>query len=80
MDDWLHVSASYADRLPTWEDMRAVKETFCGTDREAYIVLPPTERYINDHAFVLHLWCCLDGPMLPDFRRASPLGSGRMTL
>jgi hypothetical protein len=79
---WLHVSASYENRLPSWEDMREVKETFCGKKREAYIVLPPEERYINDHKYVLHLWCAIDGPVLPDFRRMGPLirGGWGMTL
>jgi hypothetical protein len=75
---WYHVSASYHHRLPSWEDMREVKEAFCGKEREAYIVLPPEERYINDHKFVLHLWCAIDGPVLPDFRRVGPFG--RLTL
>lgn len=77
-DDWLHVSASYPDRLPTWDDLREVKETFCGPKREAYIVLPPAERYVNHHSCVLHLWCAVDGPALPDFRRMGPFG--RMTI
>jgi hypothetical protein len=81
-EEWHHVSASYHNRLPTWEDMREVKETFCGKDREAYMVLPPADRYVNDNSYVLHLWCCLDGPVLPDFRRMGPLirGGSGMTL
>ena len=77
-EDWYHVSASFENRLPSWEDMREVKEAFCGKDREAYMVLPPEKRYINDNPFVLHLWCPIDGPVLPDFRRMGPFG--KMTL
>lgn len=69
---WLHVSASHTLTIPTWEEMREVKETFIGKDREAYMVMPPEERYINDNPTVLHLWCCVDGPVLPDFRRFGP--------
>lgn len=69
---WLHLSASYPNRLPTWEDLREAKDTFCGKGREAYIVFPPLERYVNDHPFVLHLWCPLEGAVLPDFRRFGP--------
>ena len=76
--EWLHVSASRDGMLPTWADMREVKQVFLGPKREAYMVLPPDERYINDHPFVLHLWCSIDGPLLPDFRRMGPFG--RMTL
>lgn len=77
-EDWLHVSASFENRLPSWEDMREVKEAFCGKGREAYMVLPPQERYINDHPYVLHLWCPIGGPVLPDFRKMGPFG--RMTI
>ena len=76
--EWLHVSASREGMLPTWEDMREVKQVFCGSDVEAYMVLPSEERYVNDHPFVLHLWLPIDGPLLPDFRRMGPFG--RMTL
>ena len=69
---WLHVSASYPNRLPSWEDMRDVKDTFCGRENEAYMVFPPAARYVNDHPFVLHLWCPLEGAILPDFRRFGP--------
>ena len=79
---WLHVSASYSDRLPSWEDMREVKDAFCGKGREAYMVFSPEERYVNDHPYVLHLWCPLEGAVLPDFRRFGPrLGKSKgMTL
>lgn len=71
-EEWLHVSCSYPTHLPDWDDVRLVKEAFCGKDREAYMVLPPQERYVNDDAYTLHLWCCLDGAVLPDFRRFGP--------
>lgn len=77
-DDWLRVSVSFHDRLPSWQDMREVKVTCCGQRREAYRVLPPTDRYVNDHPYVLHTRCMVDGPVLPDFRRIGPFG--RMTL
>lgn len=77
-EDWLHVSVSFPNRLPSWADMREVKETFCGKERESYMVLPPEKQYVNDHPFVLHLWCAIDGPVLPDFRRMGPFG--KMTL
>lgn len=72
---WHHVSTARADRMPTWDEVRAIKEAFIG-DREAYIVFPPKARYVNLHRFCLHLWACLDAPegaVLPDF--ASGTGS-----
>ncbi|HET8906728.1 MAG TPA: hypothetical protein VFN11_07165 [Ktedonobacterales bacterium] len=77
-DDWLRVSVSFHDRLPSWQDMCKVKVTCCGQRREAYIVLPPTDRYVNDHPHVLHTRCMVDGPVLPDFHGIGPFG--RMTL
>jgi hypothetical protein len=64
---WLHVSVSRRDRsLPTWEQLRLVKDRFIGQDRTALQVLPPEDKYVNK-AEVLHLWCCLDGDVTPDF-------------
>lgn len=65
---WLHVSCSLPDRPPPWMDLRLVKDTFIGTDRKAIQVFPVQSEYVNLHPFVLHLWACLDGDGLPDFR------------
>jgi len=66
---WLHVSVSRPSRLPTWDDLREVKDTFIGRDRKAIQVLPPAAEYVNIHPNVLHLWACLDDDGLPDFRK-----------
>lgn len=68
--DWMHVSLSRADRLPSFDDLKFAKSVFVGDQRYAYQVFPPTEKYINIHPFVLHLWSPLTGaPPLPDFTR-----------
>lgn len=68
---WLHVSVSRRDRcLPTWDHLRLVKDLFVGTTRTALQVLPPAAEHVN-LAEVLHLWCCLDGEVVPDFTRGS---------
>lgn len=66
---WLHVSLSRAKRLPSYEDMTRVKRLFIGRQRYAYEVHAPEAKHVNIHPFCLHLWCCLDGPVLPDFTR-----------
>lgn len=66
---WIHVSCSRSDRLPSWSDLRKVKDAFIGRERKAIQVLPPASEYVNFHPYVLHLWCCLDGDGLPDFRK-----------
>jgi hypothetical protein len=65
---WLHVSCSRRDRLPSWEDLRDVRESFVPDDKVALQVLPPPEEYVNLHPHVLHLWACHDARPTPDFR------------
>jgi hypothetical protein len=65
---WVHVSLSRPSRLPSWDDVREVKDTFIGRDRRALQILPPQSEYVNKHKYVLHLWHCLDDDGLPDFR------------
>jgi hypothetical protein len=65
---WWHVSLSRPNRLPTWADVKTVKNLFVGRDRLAIQVLPRQQDYVNYHPHVLHLWCCLDGDPVPDFR------------
>lgn len=67
---WLHVSVSHRGRrLPSWYEMCAVKDAFCGPDSTAYQVHPPADKHVNIHPKVLHLFCCLDGSVTPDFAR-----------
>jgi len=66
---WLHISASRRARIPDYEDMCLVKRIFIGAQRKAVMVFAPESEHINDHSYVLHLWACLDGDPLPDFRR-----------
>ena len=66
---WMHVSVIHRDRLPTWDELREVKDWLVGRDRLAVQVLPPAGEYVNVHPNCLHLWHCLDGDPVPDFRR-----------
>ena len=66
---WMHVSVSHRRRLPNWREYRLVKDLFIGKHRKAIQVLPAEAEYVNHHPNVLHLWSCLDGDPLPDFRR-----------
>ena len=56
----LHVSLSRRSRIPSWEDVKRVKNAFIGEDKEAYHVIPSMDDYINMHQFCLHLWHELD--------------------
>ena len=64
---WLHVSVSRRNKLPSWDDLRLVKDTFL-PDWTAYQILPPKEEHVNIHPYCLHLWVCLDRQVTPDFR------------
>lgn len=66
---WLHVSLSRQDRLPSWDDIKDVKDLFVGKDKTAAQIFPPKDEYINHNPNVLHLWCCLNKSIFPDFRR-----------
>ena len=67
---WMHVSMSHRDRLPTYEEMKAVKRIFIGSDKDAIQVFPKASNHVNVHPYCLHLWCCLSNPSkLPDFTR-----------
>lgn len=71
---WRHCSVSRRDhKLPTYEDLKHLKRLCVGDDKTAYQVFPPKDRHIDiagpKGVEVLHLWCCLDGDVTPDFAR-----------
>jgi hypothetical protein len=61
--EWMHVSMSRADRLPSYEDMKHVKEVIVGNDRWAAQLFPPIDQHVNIHQFCLHLWFPLTGSL-----------------
>lgn len=69
---WLHASTSRENRLPSWEELKMVKDFVMGRETLALQVLPPASKYVNLHPFCLHLWRALEGPdPVPDFTRGS---------
>lgn len=66
---WLHVSASCRSRTPSYEELCQVKLVFVGRKRKAIQIFATEEEHVNIHPHCLHLWCCLDGDPLPDFRK-----------
>lgn len=61
--DWLHVSLSRADRLPSYADLKYVKEVFIAKDKWAAQLFPPVNEHVNIHQFCLHLWVPLTGSL-----------------
>jgi hypothetical protein len=54
----LHVSLSYPDHLPTWEEIKAVKGLFFGDGVDAMMMLPRKELYVSHHPYAMHIWQC----------------------
>lgn len=54
--DWEHVSVSRKDRIPTWDEMCAVKAMFWDDSDCVVQFHPPKSEYVNNHARCLHLW------------------------
>lgn len=67
-EQWAHVSCSYTDHLPSWDDLKAVKEIWLG-DVLAFQVLPPKAEYVSQHPWCLHLWHRLAGDPFPRMAR-----------
>ena len=53
---WEHVSVSFADHIPTWDDMQFAKELFWQDDETVVQFHPRKSAYVNHHPYVLHLW------------------------
>lgn len=53
---WEHVSVSYPDRCPTWEEMCLVKSIFWDDEDAVMQLHPPQSDWVNNHGHCLHLW------------------------
>jgi hypothetical protein len=63
---WHHVSCSFADKLPSYEDLQEIRKVFIGEGMTSVMIFPPEHQYINYHPFCLHLYACLDADPWPD--------------
>src|SRR5262245_24932101 len=52
----LHLSAALPKRLPTWEQMTALRDCFFSDTVDAALILPRKADYVNVHAYCLHIW------------------------
>ena len=68
-DRWKHVSFSCRNRLPSWEEIKAVRMKFFPPEAEVIQVLPPVEEYVDNHPFTLHLWWCKTKRLTPKAMR-----------
>ena len=65
--DWLHISASFPTRQPTWNEMVEIRNLLIGEHQYAVMVVPPKRFYVKIHPHVMHLFSCLEGHYLPEF-------------
>lgn len=52
----MHVSMSYPDHDPTWDEIKMVRALFFPKEVDAIMVLPKSGDYVNVHHYCYHLW------------------------
>lgn len=52
----MHVSMSYPDRDPTWEEIKGIRSVFFPDDVDVMQMLPRSENFVNMHLHCFHLW------------------------
>ena len=58
---WDHVSVSFTNRCPTWEEMCEVKNMFFEPDEACFQLHPIQTEYVNMHPYCLHIWRLQEG-------------------
>ena len=58
---WEHVSVSYPNRCPTWEEMCIIKNLFWDDEDVVVEYHPRKSEYVNNHDYTLHLWLPTEG-------------------
>lgn len=53
---WDHVSVSFRNRTPTWEEMCEIKKMFFHPEEACVQYHPAESEYVNNHTYCLHIW------------------------
>jgi hypothetical protein len=53
---FLHVSISYPNRYPGWDEQVQVVEAIAGKDLDMAMMKPRRSDYVNKHAYCMHWW------------------------
>lgn len=53
---WDHVSVSWPNRCPSWEEMCRVKDIFFLPEETCIEYHPAASEYVNQHPYCLHIW------------------------
>jgi hypothetical protein len=59
----LHMSISHPSRYPNWDEIAAARYRLIPADRDAIMVLPPEDEYINHHEFCFQVHECSPGSL-----------------
>lgn len=55
-EGWDHVSVSFPNRCPSWDEMCQIKDMFFDEDECVVQYHPAKKDYVNRHPYCLHLW------------------------
>lgn len=53
---WDHVSVSFSNRTPTWDEMCEIKRMFFRPDEICVEYHPADSEYVNNMPYCLHIW------------------------
>ena len=53
---WDHVSVSFRNRTPTWEEMAEIKKLFFRPEEVCVEYHPDESEYVNNMPYCLHIW------------------------
>lgn len=59
---WEHVSVSFKERTPTWDEMCVVKDVFWTEDETCIQYHPARREYVNMVEHCLHIWRKVGAP------------------
>jgi hypothetical protein len=51
-----HISIAHSLRYPTWDEIADARYQFCPDEITMAMLLPPPDRYVNEHPHCFHLW------------------------
>lgn len=76
---WDHVSVSFRNRVPTWDEMCEIKRMFFKPEETAWEYHPMESKYINNHPYALHIWRLqgINLPIPPAWRMENESGKSR---
>lgn len=75
LDEWEFVQVTAADRCPTWDEMKWLKDCCWDAEDVCFQLHPAASRYINKSEFSLWIWrpTTTEIPQPPLHRESTPI-------